>query len=68
LQSKALFLLAFFIVDHEGVFGQSGIDKVVDVDAINGSVFDLSSFVILFKVHFEDIFWLFGLVNFQIFS
>ena len=48
LQNEALLLVSFFLfVEHKSVFGQSCVDKVVDVDAVESGIFDVASFVVL---------------------
>jgi hypothetical protein len=61
-------LLAFIllILDHESVFGESCIDEPVDVDVFQGDGLVIVSSEVLLEVHFEDVFGVFGLVNFQI--
>ena len=70
LKNKAVLFLLFFILfwDHKGVLGETSVDKGIDIDTIERRILDLASFVIFFKMNFEDFFGLFGIMHLQIFS
>jgi hypothetical protein len=48
LQNKALLFVSFLFIKHKSVFGQSCVDKVVDIDAVESGILDVASFVVLF--------------------
>ena len=67
-QSKRSLLAGFLVVNHERVFCEPSIDKSVYVNSIKSVILDISAFVVLLEMDFEDIPGVLRLLDFKIFS